>query len=57
MKKTLICLLALLLVSAIAVSFAACGEKQAEVKGPKEDVSIWHADGFEKSTLKNQVSN
>ena len=56
MKKTLICLLALFLVSAIAVSFAACGEKQAEVKGPKEDVSIWHADGFEKSTLKNQVS-
>ena len=56
MKKTLTAILCLLLVAVMAISFAACGEKEAEVVGPKEDVSIYHASGFEKSTLKNQVS-
>ena len=56
MKKTLTAILCLLLVAVMAISFAACGEKEPEVKGPKEDVSIWHAEGFEKSTLQNQVS-
>ncbi|MBR2309744.1 MAG: hypothetical protein IKA47_04340 [Oscillospiraceae bacterium] len=57
MKKNILCAaLAILL----ALTFAACGEKEEEGKkkpaGPKEDVSIWHAEGFEKSTLKNQIS-
>ena len=59
MKKTLICILALFLVAVTALSLAACGEKEQskkKPKGPTEDVSIWHAEGFEKSTLKNQIS-
>lgn len=60
MKKTLLCILSILLVAVMALSLAACGEKEEEItkkpEGPTEDVSIWHAEGFEKSTLKNQIS-
>lgn len=56
MKKTLTAILCLLLVAVMAISFAACGEKEPEVKGPKEDVSIWHAEKGEYPELKNQVS-
>ena len=58
MKKTIFALLALLLVAAMAVSFAACGEEEAKVNpsDPKKDVGVYTADGFEKSTLKNQIS-
>ena len=55
MKKTLLAFLALLLVAVMAVSFAAC-EKKEEVPAKKDPVSQYKADGFEKSTLKNQVS-
>lgn len=57
MKKTLVSLLALLLTAATLV---ACSQQKEEApkkpKGPTEDVSIFHAEGFEKSTLKNQIS-
>ena len=58
MKKTLVTLLALLLVAVLAVSLAACGEEKAKVNAsdPKTDVSVYKAEGFEKSTLKNQIS-
>ena len=59
MKKMLVSLLAILLVAVTAVTFVACSkeeESKPAVKGPKEDVSIYHAEGFEKSQLKNQVS-
>jgi len=55
MKKTLTVILCLLLVAVLAMSLVACGEKKEEI--PKKDpVSQYKADGFEKSTLKNQVS-
>ena len=57
MKKTFVCLLSCLLAASILV---ACGknteEQPKKPKGPTEDVSIFHAEGFEKSTLKNQIS-
>lgn len=58
MKKVLTAVLSLLLTAVIVVTFVACGEKETPKKpqGPTEDVSIWHAEGFEKSTLKNQIS-
>ncbi|MBR2310785.1 MAG: hypothetical protein IKA47_09685 [Oscillospiraceae bacterium] len=56
MKKTLITALCLLLAVVMALTLAACGEKEPEVKGPKEDVSIWHAEGSGYPELKNQVS-
>ena len=58
MKKTILAFLAILLVAVMAVSFAACGEKKAKVNetDPKTDVSTYKAEGFEKSTLKNQIS-
>ena len=55
MKKTLVAFLALLLVAVMAVSFAAC-EKKEELPPKKDPVSQYKAEGFEKSTLKNQVS-
>ena len=55
MKKTILAFLALLLVAVMAVSFAAC-EKKEEVPAKKDPVSQYKAEGFEKSTLKNQVS-
>ena len=54
MKKTLLAFLALLLVAVMAVSFAACEKKEEIAK--KDPVSLYKAEGFEKSTLKNQVS-
>lgn len=56
MKKILCTLLAALLVAVMALTFAACGEKEPEVKGPTEDVSIWHAEKGDYPELKNQVS-
>ena len=63
MKKTLIFILSVLMTVAIALTFVACGEEKGKEEtakkkptGPKENVSIWHAEGFEKSTLKNQIS-
>ena len=56
MKKTLFVLLALLLAAAVLV---ACGNTENSEKpsnGPTEDVSVYHAEGFEKSTLVNQIS-
>ncbi|MBR2309131.1 MAG: hypothetical protein IKA47_01175 [Oscillospiraceae bacterium] len=55
MKKTLTAILCLLLVAVLAMSLVACGEKKEEI--PKKDpVSQFKAEGFDKSTLKNQVS-
>lgn len=56
MKKALYTLLAVLLAAVLAVSLAACGEKDTEVKGPSEDVSIWRAEGSDYPELQNQVS-
>jgi hypothetical protein len=61
MKKTATVILCLLLAAALALSLAACGEKEETVATkepiPKKDpVSQYKAEGFEKSTLKNQVS-
>ena len=56
MKKTLLTVLCLLLVAVLALSLAACGEKKEELPAKKDPVSQFKADGFEKSTLKNQVS-
>ena len=59
MKKLLTAVLSLLLTAVIVVTFAACAREEGASKkpaGPTEDVSIWHAEGFEKSTLKNQIS-
>ena len=48
MKKILMAVLAVMLVAVIAVSFAACGEKEAEIKGPTKDVSLYESgSGFE----------
>ncbi|MBQ8797275.1 MAG: hypothetical protein IJZ56_03675 [Oscillospiraceae bacterium] len=48
MKKVLISVLTILLCAVIALSLVACGEKEAEIKGPAEDVSIYHSgDGYE----------
>ena len=55
MKKTRMSLLALLLVAVLAVSLAACDEKE-ELPAKKAPVSQYKAEGFEKSTLKNQIS-
>ena len=63
MKKTLITLLTLLLVAVLAVSLVACSAGDKDKDEPKETlpakkdpVSLYKAEGFEKSTLKNQVS-
>ncbi|MBR2310782.1 MAG: hypothetical protein IKA47_09670 [Oscillospiraceae bacterium] len=61
MKKTATVILCLLLAAALALSLAACGEKKETVATkepiPKKDpVSQFKAEGFDKSTLKNQVS-
>ena len=59
MKKTLISLLALLLVAVTAVTLVACSKDEAAketVPAKKDPVSQYKAEGFEKSTLKNQVS-
>ena len=64
MKKTLMIVLSFLLIAVIALSLVACNQKEEvatttekkKPQGPTEDVSIWHAEGFEKSTLKNQLS-
>ena len=55
MKKTFLVLLAAVLA---AVALVACGESQEPEKkpGPTEDVSSYHAKGFQKSTLINQIS-
>lgn len=58
MKKTITTVLCLFLVLVLGMTLFACAKKEEEKKpaGPSEDVSIWHAEGFGKSTLKNQVS-
>ena len=60
MKKSLLTLLAILLVAVMAVALVACGGEEAKPTvnpaDPKSDVGLYKADGFEKSTLKNQVS-
>ena len=61
MKKTLIAILALLLVAVTAVTLVACSSGDEETpkvnpKDPKKDVSVYVAKGYDKSTLKNQVS-
>lgn len=58
MKKSLTAILCLLLTAVIAMTFVACGEEKVKVnpKDPKTDVSVYKAEGFDKSTLKNQVS-
>ena len=55
MKKTLTTILCLLLIAVLALSLVACGEKKEELV-KKDPVSQYKAEGFEKSTLKNQVS-
>lgn len=49
MKKVLITVLTILLCAVIALSLVACGgEKTSEVKGPAEDVSVYHSgDGYD----------
>lgn len=48
MKKILMTLLAVLLVAVMALSLAACGDKEAEVKGPTRDVGTYKSgNGFE----------
>ena len=61
MKKTLITILALLLVAVTAVTLVACSKDEGgaageKVPAKKDPVSKYEADGFEPSTLKNQVS-
>ena len=65
MKKTMLTVLSLLLVVVMALALVACSEKPADnnantskvgANDPKTDVSIYKAEGFEKSQLKNQVS-
>ena len=60
MKKSLLTLLAILLVAVMAVALVACGEEEVKPTvnpaDPKSDVGIYKATGFEKSTLKNQIS-
>ena len=60
MKKSLLTLLAILLVAVMAVALVACGGEEAKPTvnpaDPKSDVGLYKADGFEKSALKNQVS-
>lgn len=59
MKKTLTVILCLLLTAVIAMTFVACGggeEAKVNPGDPKSDVSVYKAEGYEKSTLKNQVS-
>lgn len=60
MKKTLFTALVLLLVATMAVALVACGQEEVKPtvnpSDPKTNVSIYKAEGFEKSTLKNQVS-
>ena len=56
MKK----LIALLLAMVMVFALVACGEEEVRPTvnpaDPKSDVGLYKADGFEKSTLKNQVS-
>ena len=58
MKKTITTVLCLMLVLVLGMTLFACGNKEeAKNEIPKKDpVSLYKADGFEKSTLKNQVS-
>ena len=61
MKKFLMTLLSVLLVAVMAVALFACGEKEeakpaVNPNDPKKNVGNYEADGFEPSTLKNQVS-
>ena len=60
MKKFLLAFLSVLLVAVMALTLVACGEKDAAPTAPKlekkDPVSMYKAEGFEKSTLKNQVS-
>ena len=59
MKKFLLTMLCILLVAAMAVALVACGEEELPAvnpSDPKTDVSIYKAEGFGESTLKNQVS-
>ena len=60
MKKYLLTTLAILLVAVMAVALVACGEEvekpAVNPNDPKTDVSVYKAEGFEKSQLKNQVS-
>lgn len=55
MKKTIFALLAAILA---LFALAACGEtpETPQKPAPKEDVSTYHAKGFPKSTLYNQIS-
>lgn len=55
MKKVLVSLLSLLLIAAMALSMVACGGKKENIP-QKDPVSQYKAEGFEKSTLKNQIS-
>ena len=60
MKKSLLTLLAILLVATMAVALVACGEEEVKPTvnpgDPKTDVSIYKADGSGYPELKNQVS-
>ena len=56
MKKTLFVLLALLLAAAVLVACGTTENSEKPSNGPTEDVSVYHAEGFEKSTLVNQIS-
>ena len=70
MKKFLLSILCLMLVAVMAMALVACGGEEAAPDAsskpvetskvgkndPKTDVSIYKAEGFEESTLKNQVS-
>ena len=60
MKKFLLTALCVLLAVVMAVALVACGDveegKKVNPDDPTSDVSIYKAKGFEKSTLKNQVS-